>query len=230
MSKAAQAYIHSEFWYFINHRVVKIWEDLEDSLVWIISHETSIIWKLGFGQYLIDPWIFSTRWGYAPRFRASSQAIQALIPGLQVLGNDESTLSKLIGQETNRTWVKSFVFPFGNHVSELLRFRGAFEVYVINGSEVKEIYSKFQTKGFPNQQKLAEAIDAYLKNGKIKYSILEFSLSPQFMNFRCMQQARWSPCQLLIRCSHHRNDGFRTTGNLCGLHMTFQTPDWCLCI
>ncbi len=35
----------------------------------------------------------------------------------------------------------------------------------MKGGEVKEIYSKFASRGFPDQQTLAEAIDAYLKSG-----------------------------------------------------------------
>jgi hypothetical protein len=52
----------------------------------------------------------------------------------------------------------------------LLSSSGAFQVHVVKPGENKEIYSKFQTKAFPDPQQLAESVNTFIKNGEIDFS------------------------------------------------------------
>jgi hypothetical protein len=57
-------------------------------------------------------------------------------------------------------------FCFRNYFSS----SGAFQVNVVKPGEIKEVYSKIQTKAFPDPQQLAESVNTFLKNGQIAFS------------------------------------------------------------
>jgi hypothetical protein len=57
----------------------------------------------------------------------------------------------------------------------LVSSSGAFQVHVVKPGENKEIYSKFQTKAFPDPQQLAESVNTFIKNGQIDFSGQFFS-------------------------------------------------------
>ncbi len=48
---------------------------------------------------------------------------------------------------------------------------GSFEVFVVKANESKEIYSKNQTKAFPDAKQLAEAVNCYMNKGQLSLHV-----------------------------------------------------------
>jgi len=82
--------------------------------------------------------------------RCSKDAILAQNAGLEVLGNDSSTLSIITGSDKARN--------------------GSFEVVCFkDGQEKSEvIFSKLERRAFPDNDELAEAVKTFYASGEVK--------------------------------------------------------------